>query len=59
VEASNQRITVKHIYCNKNQEEKKKLIGQECESVRNNLRCNYQTDQGSMADEKSEEQGNR
>jgi hypothetical protein len=54
VEASNELTTVEHIYCDKRQEEKRKLIGQEWEFVRNNLRCTYQTDEGAKADEKGE-----
>ena len=44
--------TVRHIYSNNRKEEKRKLIGQEWEFVRNNLCCTYQTDEETITGEK-------
>ncbi len=54
MDASNEITTVEHIYCDKRQEEKRKLIEQEWEIVHNNPRCIYQTDKESKADETGE-----
>jgi hypothetical protein len=54
MEVSNELITVGNIYSDERKEEKRKLIGQEWEFVRNNLCCTYQTDEGAMTGEKDE-----
>jgi hypothetical protein len=45
---------MEQIYSNKRKEEKRKLIGQEEEFVRNNLCCTYQTAKRAKTYEKSE-----
>ena len=45
---------VRYIYSDKRKEEKRKLIGQEREFVRNNLSCAYRTDERVKTDEKGE-----
>ena len=54
VEVSNEFTTLRHIYFDKRKEEKRKLIGQECEFVRNNLCCTYETDEEVITDKKGE-----
>jgi hypothetical protein len=58
MKASNELTTMEHIYSDKIKEEKRKLIGQEWEFLRNNQCSTYPTDERAKTDEKGKKKSN-